>query len=158
MTGVQTCALPIYSGKLVSVLKSEALKKVDENTEWVIIDGPPGIGCPVNASLAGSDFIVMVTEATSSGLHDLKRLINLIKIFEFPYGIIINKCDLNEEVTESIKKLAEENSISILGMVPYEQDFIRSLQEGKTVYEYSPKMREQFKEMWLNINLQIKYQ
>lgn len=146
------------SGKLVSVLKSEALKKVDENTEWVIIDGPPGIGCPVNASLAGSDFIVMVTEATSSGLHDLKRLINLIKIFEFPYGIIINKCDLNEEVTESIKKLAEENSISILGMVPYEQDFIRSLQEGKTVYEYSPKMREQFKEMWLNINLQIKYQ
>jgi len=146
------------SGKLVSVIKNEALKKVDEKTEWLIIDGPPGIGCPVNASLASSDYVVIVTEATTSGLHDLKRLINLIKIFNYPYGIIINKYDINNEVTESIKNLAEESNIPVLGLIPYDIDFIRSVQAGKTIIEYSPGMKEKFQEILININLQIKYQ
>jgi len=83
---------------------------------------------------------------------------NLIKIFNYPYGIIINKYDINNEVTEEIKKLADESEIPILGMIPYDIDFIRSLQSGKTVFEYSPRLQTKFKEIWLNISLQIKYQ
>ncbi|MBZ0200064.1 MAG: ATP-binding protein [Ignavibacteriaceae bacterium] len=143
------------SGKLVTEIKKEALTNIDEKTEWILIDGPPGIGCPVNASLAGSDFVVLIAEATLTGLHDLKRLIELLKTFKFRHGIIINKYDLNEEITRAICDLANDNGIEIFGLIAFNPDFVRSLQLGKTIIEHNPDIKTQIEEIWSKIKFEI---
>jgi MinD superfamily P-loop ATPase len=77
------------SGKLVSEIKKKALENIYPDIEWVIVDGPPGIGCPVNASIAAADYAVIVTEPTVSGIHDLKRLVELLNTFKINCGIVI---------------------------------------------------------------------
>ena len=144
------------SGKLVSEIKKAATENISEKTEWIIIDGPPGIGCPVNASLSSTDFVVIITEPTLSGLHDLKRLLELLKTFKYAHGIIINKFDLNLEVTEMIIKLAQTNNVEVLGLLPFHHDFIRSLQMGKTIIEINREIKKQIEKIWLGINKQIK--
>ncbi|MFW5749594.1 MAG: ATP-binding protein, partial [Halanaerobium sp.] len=92
------------SGKLVSEVKkkaSEIAKK--KNKDWVLIDGSPGIGCPVIASLTGSDLAILVTEPTMSGFSDLKRVIEVVKHFKIPAGLVINKYDLNEKISDQIE-------------------------------------------------------
>jgi MinD superfamily P-loop ATPase len=143
------------SGKLVSEIKKAAKNYITEETEWIIIDGPPGIGCPVNASLAGADYVVIITEPTLSGLHDLKRLLQLLKIFKFECGIIINKFNLNIRVTEMITILARSDNIDILGLLPFHLDFVRSLQLGKTIIEYNTEIKKQIEELWINIKSKI---
>ncbi|MBX3007320.1 MAG: ATP-binding protein [Melioribacteraceae bacterium] len=143
------------SGKLVSEIKKAASNNVSETNEWIIIDGPPGIGCPVNASLSGTDFVVIVTEPTLSGLHDLKRLIELLKTMKYAHGIIINKFDLNLEVTGIIKNIADENKINILGYLPFHHDFVSSLQLGKTIIEFNHEIGKQVENIWINITNQI---
>ncbi len=141
------------SGKLVSEIKKEATKNITDKTEWIIIDGPPGIGCPVNASLAGSDYVILIAEPTLSGLHDLKRLIELLNTFKFKHCVIINKYDLNENITQEIINFAKEKHTQILGMIPFNQDFVHSLQEGKTIIDYNSDIKMQIKEIWEKINL-----
>ena len=94
------------SGKLVTLVKNE-LRKITESSkiETLIIDGPPGVGCPVISSLSGATLAIMITEATISGLHDLERLIQLVEHFEIPAKLIINKYDLSEDITEKISNL-----------------------------------------------------
>ena len=144
------------SGKLVSELKRASAKNIVEETEWIIIDGPPGIGCPVNASLSNADFVVIIAEPTQSGLHDLKRLLELLKTFKYAHGIIINKFDLNLNITEAIKELARANGIELLGLLPFHHDFVKSLQSGKTIAEFNPDIKCMIEEIWLKINGQIK--
>lgn len=139
------------SGKLVSEIKKEAVKDVTGKTEWIIIDGPPGIGCPVNASLSGSDFVVIITEPTLSGLHDLKRLAELLNTFKFKHGIIINKSDLNENITDEIIRFAEANKIPILGTILFNTDFVHSLQEGVVVTDYNPEIKTEIQNIWEEI-------
>ncbi|MFA6978613.1 MAG: ATP-binding protein [Ignavibacteriaceae bacterium] len=144
------------SGKLVSEIKKAAVENITEETEWIIIDGPPGIGCPVNASLAGTDFVVIITEPTLSGLHDLKRLLELLKTFKYAHGIIINKYDLNLEITELIAGMAQTNNVAVLGLLPFHQDFVRSLQLGKTIVEFNIEIKERIEKIWSGIKHQIK--
>ncbi len=144
------------SGKLVSEIKKQALNNINEKTEWIIIDGPPGIGCPVNASLAGSDFIVLIAEPTLSGLHDLRRLIELLRRFKLPYGIIINKYDINEGITAVITELANRSETTLLGKIAFNPDFVHSLQLGKTIIEYNSEIKTQIEEIWAKIKFQIK--
>lgn len=145
------------SGKLVSEIKKEASKKITEKTEWIIIDGPPGIGCPVNASLSGSDFVVLIAEPTLSGMHDLKRLVELLNTFKYQHGIIINKYDLNEGITQDIIKYALERNTPILGLIAFNPDFVHSLQAGKTIIEYNPDVRTQIEYIWNKINYLTTY-
>ena len=139
------------SGKLVTKLKksalenlTEAFNKKNDNSlnpiKWIVIDGPPGIGCPVNASLSGVDYVVMVTEPTKSGLHDLKRLIELLKTFKTKSGLIINKYDLNSEVSQEIKTLALNNSIELLSLLPFDRDFVKAAQNAKSIIEYKKSL------------------
>ncbi|MDZ7764768.1 MAG: ATP-binding protein [Melioribacteraceae bacterium] len=139
------------SGKLVSEIKKSALNNVDEKTKWVIVDGPPGIGCPVNASLSGADFVVIVAEPTQSGIHDLKRLVELLKTFSIKSGIVINKYDLNEKITLQITSLAGKENIPVLGYLPFDEDYIEAIKANKTIVEYSSHAAEDIKNIWAKV-------
>ena len=126
------------SGKLVSRVKQQAKKALQDNwKKWMFVDGPPGIGCPVNASLSGADFILIVTEPTVSGLHDLRRIIKLIQRFDIPAGIIINKFDLNKEMSNKIQCLARNERLPVLGQIPFDETVIESLMNEEIITHYS---------------------
>lgn len=127
------------SGKLVTLVRKNAAQKNPAAGESIIIlDGSPGTGCPVIASVGGAKAAVIVTEPTVSGLHDLERILELTHHFRVPAGVIINKADINPQVAESIKKLAQERHVDILGDLPYDTIFVDAQQAGKTVLEYHP--------------------
>ena len=139
------------SGKLVSEIKKKAYEQAKENVKWIIVDGPPGIGCPVNASLSGADFVVIVTEPTQSGLHDLKRLVDLLKIFKIPSAVIINKFDINTEMSKSIEQFIEPHGISLLAKIPFDKQFIKAIQNSKSIIEYDHSYENRFKIIWDDI-------
>lgn len=125
------------SGKLVARVKQEARSIAESyRKDLVIVDGSPGIGCPVISSLSGADYVVLVTEPSVSGLHDLKRVYELIHKFNIPAGCIINKADLNQEIEIEIKKFLEENNILLISSIPYNENFTRAMTQGKTIVEY----------------------
>lgn len=124
------------SGKLVSKLKEEALNHLNENTEWIIVDGSPGIGCPVNASLSGADFVVIVIEPTLSGFHDFKRLTGLLKIFKIPSGAIINKYNLNMDIAGKIENYLSDEKIVLLGKIPFDNNFTKAIRELKSITDF----------------------
>ena len=124
------------SGKLVAKVKNEASRIAEETgKKLVIVDGSPGIGCPVVSSLSGADFVVFVTEPTVSGLHDLKRVYQLVKKFGIKSGCIINKYDLNTEATEKTRSFLDSENIIHIAELPYDESFTKAMTEGKTVAE-----------------------
>ena len=126
------------SGKLVSKVRKEAKALAEKlSLPYVIIDGTPGIGCPVIASVTGVDYVVMVTEPTISGFHDLERVYELVKKFKIPAACIINKADLNKDVLLQTKVFLEKNNISLLAELPYDNIFTEAITVGKTVVEYN---------------------
>ncbi len=139
------------SGKLVTSVREQGkeLAKM-ANQEIILIDGSPGIGCPVIATVAGLRMGIVVTEPTLSGIHDMKRVLELMKRFNVRSAVIINKFDINEENTKDIERYCLENGIEILGRVPFDRVMTDSMVEGKTVSEYAPEHRitEILKDMW----------
>ncbi|MDY0151695.1 MAG: ATP-binding protein [Candidatus Cloacimonas sp.] len=125
------------SGKLVAKVKQEA-RQIAEATakEFVVVDGSPGIGCPVVSSLSGADFVVLVTEPTVSGLHDLKRVSELVAKFHIPAGCIINKADINHAVTQKVESFLSQNNIVHIGNLPYDETFTKAMTIGQTIIEY----------------------
>lgn len=111
----------------------------------MIIDSPPGVGCPVIASLTGTDYIVAVTEPTPSALFDLKRVLYLADHFGIKHGIVINKFDLASNFYKEIERFAQKNKIPVLGRIPYRKDFIKSTVSMKPVVEINPKYGKLFK-------------
>ena len=124
------------SGKLVTIVKNQAKEIAEkENREIVIVDGSPGIGCPVIASLTGSNYVLVVTEPTLSGKHDMDRVVKLVKHFGINAGVCINKYDLNPEITKTIQTYCSENKIDFIGRIPYDDIFTRAIINGKIVLE-----------------------
>jgi MinD superfamily P-loop ATPase len=117
------------------------------------VDGPPGIGCPVNASVTGADLAVIVTEPTISGLHDLERLVELLQRFHLSAGLVINKADLNETICSQIESFAKNNQITILGQIPFDETVVTALLEEKIITDFpvSPASRE-IKQIFNNIS------
>lgn len=141
------------SGKLVARVKNEA-KRIAEETgkDTVLVDGSPGIGCPVVSSLSGADFVVFVTEPTVSGLHDVKRVHELVKRFHIPSGCIINKADLNTDVTRQLKEFLDEEGIVHIADLPYDETFTEAMTLGLTIVEYAGSgLTEQLSEGWRKI-------
>ena len=126
------------SGKLVTLVRKNAAAKSERNEPFIVLDGSPGTGCPVIASVGGAKAAVIVTEPTVSGLHDLKRILELTEHFKVRAGIIINKADINLQVSEQIKKTAQNQNVDILGELAYDPVFIEAQQQGQTVLEYQP--------------------
>ena len=125
------------SGKLVAKVKKEAKRVAEEtNKELVVVDGSPGIGCPVVSSLSGADLVVLVTEATVSGLHDLKRVYELVKKFNIEACCIINKFDLNTGIEKEIKDFLQQENIIHVSSLPYDESFTKALTNGLTIVEY----------------------
>ena len=131
------------SGKLVSEVKkkaSEIAKK--KNKDWILIDGSPGIGCPVIASLTGSDMAILVTEPTLSGFADLKRVIEVVKHFKIPAGLVINKYDLNEKISNQIESFCHGEDIELLTKIPYSRVIVESLKKGELFVDNNTDLRE----------------
>ena len=126
------------SGKLVAQVKNEAKRIANETDKGIVlVDGSPGIGCPVVSSLSGSDFVVLVTEPTVSGLHDLKRAYQLVKKFNISAGCMINKSDLNLQVTSEIEHFLKEEEIIHISNLPYDETFTKAMINGQTIVEYN---------------------
>ncbi len=120
------------SGRLIAKLRS----KVKNNNEIIIIDGSPGIGCPVIASITDTDLCLVVTEPTLSGLNDLERILELINSFKIKVLVCINKYDINLNMTEKIKNYCKENKVEIIGLIPYDDIVIKSINDLKPIISY----------------------
>jgi MinD superfamily P-loop ATPase len=138
------------SGKLVAKVKNEAKRAAEETGKRIVlVDGSPGIGCPVVSSLSGADFVVLVTEPTVSGLHDLRRVHELVRKFKIPGGCIVNKADLNEEMTREIVDFLRKEKILLLSRLPYDESFTDAMVAGKTIVEFSPgPLEKALREAW----------
>lgn len=112
------------SGRLVSLLREQArtLSKATDN-DLILIDGPPGIGCPVIASLTNAAYLLIVTEPSVSAVHDMQRLVEVARHFGVPCGLCINKCDIHEGQAERIERFAIDNGFVIHGMIPFDPAF-----------------------------------
>ena len=140
------------SGKLVAKVKNEAKALAEQdNIPYLLVDGSPGIGCPVISSLSGADFVVFVTEPTVSGLHDLERVYQLIAQFKLSAGCIINKADLNLEKTAEIKKFMQEHKIYELDQINYDEKFSEAVTNGYTAAEIDNNYKELFTKIWQKI-------
>lgn len=141
------------SGKLVAKVKNEAKEiALEERKGFILVDGSPGIGCPVVSSLSGANFVVLVTEPSVSGLHDLKRVYELVKKFNIKAGCIINKADVNPGKCAEIVQFLSENDIVHLSDLPYDENFTRAMVVGQTMVEYDHgKLKELLTESWENV-------
>lgn len=137
MVHAQLFAAEEASGKLVSMVRSFARKIAEkEGRELVIIDGPPGIGCPVIASISGASMALIVTEPTLSGIHDLERVLGVTDHFGVPTAVVINKYDINEENAERIAEFCSDAGIPLAGRLPYHESATAAMIESKTLVEY----------------------
>lgn len=115
------------SGKLVTFVRNEARRRARASgAGLILIDGPPGVGCPVIASVTGASFVVVVTEPTVSGEHDLDRVLDLAAHFRIPAGVIVNKWDINADMTAAIEREAADRGAALLGRTPYDQAMVAS--------------------------------
>jgi MinD superfamily P-loop ATPase len=125
------------SGKLVTLVRQEARKLAENrNIDLILTDGPPGVGCPVIASIGGASAVLIVTEPTVSGKHDMERVAQLASHFKVPAMICVNKFDLNLELTRDIENDAEKKGISCLGRIPFDPVFTKAMIQVQTVFEY----------------------
>jgi len=125
------------SGRLVTLVRQEARKLAEaKNLDLILTDGPPGVGCPVIASIGGASAVLIVTEPTVSGKHDMERVAQLAVHFKVPAMICVNKFDLNLELTREIEKYAEEKDIACLGRIPFDPIFTKAMIQAQTVFEY----------------------
>lgn len=128
------------SGKLVSLVRREARQLAEaQGLPWIITDGPPGIGCPVIASLGNASAVLVVTEPSVAGRHDLERVAALAEHFGLPVSVLVNKADLHWESAHAIAEFCAERSYVFLGFLPFDADFTRAQVEGKTIMEYNNK-------------------
>jgi MinD superfamily P-loop ATPase len=142
------------SGKLVTLVRRQAkLLAEKENLDYIIVDGAPGIGCPVISSITGANAVLVVTEPTLSGLHDLERVVSLVAgHFQIPTFVCVNKYDLNEEITNQIQSFCFAKGISFVGKIQYDTIVTDAMVQEKTIIEFSDGViAEEIKNMWKKI-------
>jgi MinD superfamily P-loop ATPase len=147
------------SGKLVTIVRENAKKLAEnEGKKLIIIDGPPGIGCPVIASISGVNIVLIVTEPTLSAIHDLKRIYNVTSHFEIDSLVCINKYDINHENSKKIEEYCIKNNIPIVGRIPYDISITKAMVDGKNIIEFSNNgLSKKIREMWDEIYKRINY-
>lgn len=139
------------SGKLVALVRNNARQIAEEeNRDLILIDGPPGIGCPVIASVTGVDGGLIVTEPTMSGIHDLNRALQLLNHFNIPPLVCVNKYDINRKNSEKIVNFCEKKDVKVAGKIPFNPVVTEAMVNGKTVVEYSPEstVSHEIKRLW----------
>jgi MinD superfamily P-loop ATPase len=139
------------SGKLVNMVREKAKKLArDNNLEITILDGPPGIGCPVISTITGVDRVVIVTEPSISGLSDLKRTQEIVEKFNIRAFVIINKSDLNKSMTLKIKEWCRQEGIRIAGQLPFSKEIVEAMLHGKSIIEHGadPEISRKINKIW----------
>jgi len=146
------------SGKLVTVVRNNVKTLAEEKKkDMILIDGPPGIGCPVIASISGVDLVLIVTEPTLSAIHDLERILGVAYHFKIPAVVCINKFDINLDNTKKIEQYCKSNNINIVGKLPYDNIVTDAMIHEKTVVEYSKgDFYNEIIKMWDKVNGRLK--
>lgn len=128
------------SGKLVNVVREQSRQLSEQmGVETILIDGPPGTGCPAISAMSGADLAVLVTEPSRSGFHDLKRIQQLADGFDIPSVVVINKYDLNEQVTTEIESWCRSERLSLIGKIPFEPAVVEAMLQCQSVVEWAPR-------------------
>ena len=142
------------SGKLVAVVRQNARRIAEERgLNYIISDGPPGIGCPVISSLSGANLALLVTEPTLSGMHDLDRVIGVCRHFGIPTLVCINKYDINEENTHQIESYCLNWGIDVASRIPFDNAVTEALIQGLPVVEYSQnRVTQEIRNLWQTIS------
>jgi len=145
------------SGKLVTIIRNKAKETAKErNFKTIIVDGSPGTGCPVIATVTGCSFVLIVTEPTVSGIHDLKRVHALIEHFKVQTAVCVNRYDINYNKSDEIAEYCREKGIPLFGEIPYDDDVTKAQIAGKSVVEFSSgPASEAIKAMWYKIEKEI---
>ncbi|NCF75539.1 MAG: P-loop NTPase [Xanthomonadaceae bacterium] len=140
------------SGSIIDTVKQRAYKLgLKMQADFIVIDSSPGIGCPVISSIKGSDYIIAITEPTPIAFNALKRVLEVVNHFKIPYGIVINKWDMNKPFSKKIEIYAQNKNISILEKIPYSKDFVRAMVEMKPVIEFNTKYRKNIENIFNQI-------
>lgn len=147
------------SGKLVSTVRREARRIAEEqHREIVIVDGPPGIGCPVIASLTGATIVLVVTEPTVSGEHDLERVLALTRHFQIPTLVCVNKWDINPEMTNRIEEKARQANAHVAGRIRYDNAVTQAQMQEMAVVEYeSNRCAQDINDIWEQVIFFLKH-
>lgn len=146
------------SGKLVTEVRRKAKEiAVRLKADFIINDGPPGIGCSAIASVTGTDLVLLVIEPTLSGLHDASRLVELSETFKIPIQAVINKFDINTEITGKVEKYLSEKQIPLAGKIAFEPKIVESMVAEKTIVEFAPdeKISKEFFSIWNKIAVNL---
>ena len=125
------------SGKLVALVRNQAKRLAEQKElDYVLIDGPPGVGCPVISSITGVDLVVVVTEPTVSGIHDLQRVLQVASQFQVPALVVINKSDINPENSAQIEAFCRRNGVPVAGKIPFDPVVVEALLRRRPVVEF----------------------
>jgi MinD superfamily P-loop ATPase len=147
------------TGKLVNMVREKARETARENgIETIILDGPPGIGCPAISTITGADRVVIVTEPSLSGLLDLRRAADVVRKFSLPAYAIINKHDLNTEMCRQIEEWCNQNGIRVIGKLPFDSRITEAMIQSKSITEYYPQIdiSKKLEKIWKKILNQSK--
>jgi len=142
------------SGKLVALVRQNAKHIAEEeNLSYIIVDGPPGIGCAVISSLSGADLVLLVTEPTLSGMHDLDRIIELCRHFGIPALACINKYDINEENSRQIESYCANQKVEVVSLIPFDNVVTEALVNGLPVVEFSDgRVKQEIENLWRKVS------
>jgi len=145
------------SGKLVSLVRNQARMLAEkDNLSYIIVDGPPGIGCPVISSITGADAVLIVAEPTVSGAHDLERVAELAGHFKIPAFLCVNKYDLNPEVAENIEEKARAGGIAVIGRIRYDRTVTEAQIKGLPVVAFpDTAVAEDMRTVWENLEKKL---
>jgi MinD superfamily P-loop ATPase len=146
------------SGKLVALVRRKAKELAEKNgLDYVISDGPPGIGCPVISSLSGVSLALIVTEPTLSGIHDMERVLGVCQHFGVPALVCINKYDLNETNTTAIHEYCRENGVEVAAMIPFDNAVTEAMVKGVSVVEHSDtRVAGEIKSLWQHVDRKLR--
>ena len=136
------------SGRVVDAVKNRAFQIAEEiQADYVIVDSAAGIGCPVIASVRGSDYIIMVTEPTPVAFSDFQRALEMVNFFNIPHGMVINRWDINPKFTEKLKNFSKTGKIPLMGKIPYDKRFVEALINLQPAVVYEKDFEVIFKEI-----------
>jgi len=138
------------SGKLVALVKQQAKQIAErDGLDYIISDGPPGIGCPVISSLSGANLALLVTEPTLSGIHDLERVLGVCHHFGIPALVCVNKHDINEDNTRQIERYCQNQGVEVAAKIPFDTAVTEAIVQGLPVVEYSQsRAAREIEKLW----------
>jgi MinD superfamily P-loop ATPase len=145
------------SGKLVALVRQQAKELAEKKgLDYIISDGPPGIGCPVISSLSGVSLALIVTEPTLSGMHDMERVLGVCKHFGVPAAVCINKCDLNDDNTAAIHDYCRKNGVEVAAMIPFDNAVTEAMVKGVPIVEHSDgRVAREIRSLWQYIDRKL---